>query len=133
MLKTSIRLRQGASAVAAAITILLSLPVQANDDLALLLDFANENDLSVYDWFHQRDFELKKDADERDKIDFFRADGALHIVARQPAFGMAVRQVDLPSVRRLRLHWGVSDYPEGVSYQHGIDNEAVMVYVFFWP
>lgn len=26
---------------------------------------------------------------------------------------------------------GFSDYPKGASYEHGIDNEAIMVYAFF--
>ena len=64
-------------------------------------------------------------------VEFFRSNGALHIVAKEPAFGIAVKQVDVPAAKTLRLHWGVSDYPEGVSYQHGVDNEAIMVYVFF--
>jgi hypothetical protein len=95
------------------------------------LDFAAEEDLSAYDWMYRRDFELEKSADDRRKIQFFRADGALHVVTREPAFGLAVRKVDVPRAKRLRLQWGVSDYPDGVSYQHGIDNEAIMVFVFF--
>ena len=107
------------------------LPTSADDHVVLVLDFANEEDLSAYEWFHRSDFELEKDADESDRIEFFRADGALHIIAKEPAFGIAVKQVDVPAAKTLRLHWGVSDYPEGVSYQHGVDNEAIMVYVFF--
>ena len=113
------------------VTTLLAMQSIADDHTALVLDFAREENLSAYDWFHESDFELKEDADERDKIEFFRADGALHIRTREPAFGMAVRRVDVPQASSLRLHWGVLDYPEGVSYQHGVDNEAVMVYVFF--
>ena len=120
-----------ALAASALLTALLATQSLADDHMALVLDFANEENLSAYDWFHESDFELKKDADERDKIEFYRADGALHIKTLEPAFGMAVRQVDVPEANGLRLHWGVSDYPEGVSYQHGVDNEAIMVYVFF--
>ncbi len=110
---------------------LCGLDTRADDRVALAIDFGIEEDHSVYQWFHDSNFELGMDADERDKIEFFRANGALHIVTREPAFGMAVRRLEVPNARALRLHWGVSDYPEGVSYQHGIDNEAIMVYVVF--
>lgn len=105
--------------------------VYSNDRVVMALDFAAEDGMSAYDWFKRSEFKLKKSAGKPDKIEFYRADGALHVVTKKPTFGIAVRKVDAPDARRLRLQWGISDYPDGVSYQHGIDNEAIMVYVFF--
>ena len=110
---------------------LLTLPALADGEVVLSLDFVNEEDLSAYEWLYSRDFELERAADDRDKIEFFRDEGGLNIRTREPAFGLAVRKLLVPAARRMRLHWGVADYPQGASYQHGIDNEAVMVMVFF--
>ncbi len=117
--------------IAKLLAVLCAMQSLADDHEVLVLDFANEENLSAYEWLHKSDFELEKDAEDSDKIEFYRADGALHIRTREPAFGMAVRSMNVYGTTILRLYWGVSDYPEGVSYQHGIDNEAIMVYVFF--
>ena len=49
------------------VTTLLAMQSIADDHTALVLDFAREENLSAYDWFHESDFELKEDADERDQ------------------------------------------------------------------
>ena len=103
----------------------------AADDVALALDFDGKPGLTTYQWLDERDFQLKKHAADPKKIEFFHADGALHLRVKKPAFGMVIHEADVPDANRLRLQWGVSDYPDGVSYQHGVDNEAIMVYVFF--
>jgi hypothetical protein len=104
---------------------------QAAENIVSVIDFSPEGELPTYEWLDKRDFDLKKHAADPDRIEFFHTEDALHLRTKAPAFGMAVHEGDIPGAQRLRLHWGVSDYPEGVSYQHGIDNEAIMVYVFF--
>jgi hypothetical protein len=102
------------------------------DDAALFsLDFTHPREGAAHDWLRSKNFELKRDAAKPTHISLHHDDNRLHIVARRPAFGLAIRPVDEVNASRLRLHWGVADYPEGVSYQHDIDNEAIMVYVFF--
>jgi len=76
-------------------------------------------------------FVLKQDADDENKINLYHTENALHIQVTKPAFGIFLHEQDIPEAKHIRLHWGVSTYPEGASYEHGIDNEAIMVYVFF--
>ncbi len=116
---------------AALLGTLCSLAAPAAEDVALALNFDRKPGLDTYQWLDARDFQLKKHATDPKKIEFFHADGALHLRVKKPAFGMVIHEADVPEASSLRLHWGVSDYPEGVSYQHGVDNEAIMVYVFF--
>jgi hypothetical protein len=94
-------------------------------------DFAGQPALGTYAWLEAGGFLLKHDAMDRDKILLSQSDGALHLQVVKPAFGFIVHEQDVPDARRLRLHWGVSEYPEGASYEQGIDDEAVMLYVFF--
>lgn len=78
-----------------------------------------------------RNFVLKQDAEDEHKINLYHTEDALHIQVTKPAFGIFLHEEDIPEAKHVRLHWGVSTYPEGASYEHGIDNEAIMVYVFF--
>jgi hypothetical protein len=111
---------------------LLGAPSLFGDDKAVItIDFSRTGETPTYRWLEERDFKLQKHATDPDKIEFYHTETALHIVAKKPAFGMAVHEGDVPGVRSMRLHWGVSEFPEGASYQHGVDNEAIMVYVFF--
>jgi len=78
-----------------------------------------------------RGFDLEHDIKNEGVIALAHRDGALHIQTREQAFGIMLHEEDIHGAGRLRLHWGVSDYPEGAAYEHGVDNEAIMVYVFF--
>jgi hypothetical protein len=104
---------------------------RAEDAPVRSFDFAAVAAEDVYEWLASSEFSLERHADNRDRIEIYHADEALHIRARKPSFGMVVHELDLPGVRHLDLEWGVSDFPEGASYEHGVDNEAIMVYVFF--
>lgn len=95
------------------------------------LDFGNDEGLSPRAWLERNGFELHRDAEKTNHIELSHRDGLLHVTVKRPSFGLAARALEAPRARRLRLHWGVSDYPDGASYEHGVDNEAIMVYVFF--
>jgi len=94
-------------------------------------DFAGEPGVSTYSWLEEQEFLLEHDARDSDKILLTQSDGALHLMVREQAFGFIIHEQDVPGANHVRLHWGVSAYPEGASYERGVDNEAIMVYVFF--
>ncbi len=54
----------------------------------------------------------------------------MHIRTKKSAFGMIYRELDAPGASRARITWGVSEFPEGASYEHGVHDEALMLYVF---
>lgn len=105
----------------------------AASDEALIqrFDFAGDTELPAREWLRVREFLLEHHATDGDRIELYQADAALHVRVKEPAFGLIVHEQDIPGASRVRLHWGVSQYPEGASYEHGVDNEAIMVYVFF--
>jgi hypothetical protein len=105
--------------------------VTAEDAPVHAFDFEAPPPVPVYEWLASSEFSLERHADNRDRIEFFHARRALHFRVKKPSFGMVVHELDIPGARHVDLEWGVSDYPEGASYEHGVDNEAIMVYVFF--
>lgn len=96
-----------------------------------LIEFGGEPNTSPRDLLASRSFVLEHDAKDGDKINLYHTEDALHIQVNNPSFGILIHEKDIPEANHLRLHWGVSEFPEGASYEHGIDNEAIMVYVFF--
>jgi hypothetical protein len=96
-----------------------------------LIDFGGEPNIAARDLLASSSFVLKHDATDADKINLYHTEEALHIQVNNPSFGILIHEGDVPGANHIRLHWGVSTYPQGASYEHGIDNEAIMVYVFF--
>ena len=95
------------------------------------LDFGNDTGLPPQLGLEQHGFELHRDAVRENHIQLSHHAGLLHILVKRPSFGLAARRLNAPRARTLRLHWGMSDYPDGASYGHGVDNEATRFYVFF--
>lgn len=121
-------------ALSAALCCSLFAPVAfatADSPVAYRFDFAGEPGVPTEAWMADRDFRLEHDAKKPDKIHLAQSDGALHINVNKKSFGIILHEQDVPGAKHVHLHWGVSAYPEGASYEHGIDNEAIMVYVFF--
>ncbi len=94
-------------------------------------DFGAEPNSPARNVLASRNFVVKKDATDGHKINLYHTEDALHIQVNNPSFGMIAHEQDIPGANHVRLHWGVSTYPQGASYEHGVDNEAIMVYVFF--
>jgi hypothetical protein len=96
------------------------------------IDFSDYKEGSVEQWLKEKGFVFERDARDRKKIDLDVGDDGLILEAKQPAFGIIINEgVDLEEFTSLRLEWGITQYPEGASYEKGIKNEALMVIVFF--
>ncbi len=95
------------------------------------LDFTGKTGVPPREWLEDKDFVLKHHFRDDKRIELVQADDAMHFKTKKKSFGIIVHEEDIAGARKLRLEWGVSEYPKGASYQHGVDDEAVMVYVFF--
>jgi hypothetical protein len=109
-----------------------SVPANAADPL-LTVGFGDytSSDGSVADWLEQKGFTFERAADNPRKIALSHADGALQIAALQQTFGLMYKETEVPGAESIRLTWGINDFPDGASYAKGVNNEALMVYVFF--
>ena len=59
------------------------------------------------------------------------ADKALVLQTKKQAAGLLLSEVHVDAYSKIRIKWGVDDFPLGASYAKGIRSEAIMVYVFF--
>jgi hypothetical protein len=113
------------------LALLMSLGGVASDEPLYRFDFAGDGSVEARRHLEAQGFQLKHDMNDEDKISLLHEDGALHLHTHDNAFGIMLHEAEVHDARRLRLHWGIGDYPDGASYEHGVDNEALMVYVFF--
>lgn len=97
-----------------------------------IIDFTDYQDGSVEKWLQEKGFQFERDARDRKKLDLEVGEEGLILDVKKPMLGLIVNEgVDLEEFTSIRIEWGVTDYPEGASYEEGIRNEALMVIVFF--
>ena len=85
----------------------------------------------VEDWLRGKGFQFKEDARRRDRIDFDVGENGFAVEAKRRAFGfMPNESVNVPEFTYVEIDWGVNKFPEGASYEQGVRNEAIMIYIF---
>lgn len=100
--------------------------------VAWRLDFSDYSGGSIQQWLQAKGFRLEHGAEDPELLALSIQEGALIIEAKAPVKGFLVnRDVQLEAVSKVRVHWGIIDYPENASYERGVNNEALMLYIFF--
>ncbi len=85
----------------------------------------------VEDWLRGKGFHFEEDARRRDRIDFDVGENGFAVEAKRRAFGfMPNESVNVPEFTYVEIDWGVNKFPEGASYEQGVRNEAIMIYIF---
>ena len=113
-------------------TLLATSQVSANDGkLVHLVRFADYELGPVEDWLQGKGFRFEEDARRRDRIDLDVGDKGLVLEAKHRAFGfMPNESVNVPEFTYVEIDWGVNKSPEGASYEKGVRNEAIMLFIF---
>ena len=109
-------------------------PSQAHADGVYAVDFTDyqANRGSVDAWLAAKGFQFERDAGSHEKIQL-RADGrGLEVNALQHAQGFLInRAFGQTPFSAVEIEWGVAQFPQGASYERRVNNEAIMVHVFF--
>lgn len=119
------------------VILLLSLLVVASSvfaeprNLVHILRFNDYESGSEEDWLLSKGFQLKEGMSDRRRIDLEIGDESLIVEAKRKAFGlMSNETVNISEFSYMEIDWGVNMFPEGASYEQGVRNEALMVFVF---
>ena len=115
-----------------ALAVLLSTPLHADEDkLVQIIRFSDYETGSIEDWLSTKGFQFERDLKRRNRVDFDIDLDRLVIETHRKAFGMMQNEsVNLPDFTHVEIDWGVYKHPDGVSYEQGVRNEAIMVIVF---
>jgi hypothetical protein len=97
-----------------------------------VIEFSGYTGVSVDDWLRAKGFKFEKDARNRRLLQLSVANDALILEAKGRLSGFLLNDtVDLERVTTIRIEWGIIQYPQDVSYARKVNNEALMLYVFF--
>jgi hypothetical protein len=95
-------------------------------------DFSDYAGGSIEEWLQAKGFRLEQGADDPESLALSIHEGALLLEAKAPMKGFLVnRDVQLEKASKVRIHWGIIKYPEHASYERRVNNEALMLYIFF--
>ena len=101
------------------------------EKLVHILRFNDYESGSIDDWLKGKGFLFKHDANRRNVIDLDISDDKLTIEAKRRAFGIMLNEsVNVREFTHIEIDWGVNKFPEDASYEEGVLNEAIMVFVF---
>jgi hypothetical protein len=97
-----------------------------------VLDFSGYTGGSVDDWLRARHFTFEKDAKNRRLLQLSVANDTLMLEAKGHLSGFLINDaVNVEKIKSVRINWGIVQYPIDVSYRRKVNNEALMLYVFF--
>jgi hypothetical protein len=98
----------------------------------LFIDFSDYAEGSVEEWLQAKGFRFEKGAQDRDLLALSANDGSLVLEAKGHVRGFLVNQeVTLEKFSSIRITWGIIKYPQNASYERQVNNEALMLYIFF--
>ena len=121
-----------ASLLVSLAALVAALPVRADEaKLVHVVRFTDYEQGPVEDWLQGKGFQFKQDMRRRDRIDLDVGDMGLVLEAKRRAFGiMPNESVNVPEFTHVEIDWSTGKFPAGASYEQGVPNEAIMVYIF---
>jgi len=124
---------QGLCALAVAVLMATGATASINQGAApFVVDFTDYRVGSIDQWLRSKGLEFQRDAADPNKIALRPDARGLGVWALKPAQGILVnKQVHPNAYSHIEIEWGVGQHPEGASYERQVNNEAIMVHVFF--
>ena len=96
------------------------------------IDFSSPGSNNPRDWLKSKGYECEKDATSDDELALSFSGGALVLEAKSRLFGLIInKDLHLDNAKTIRITWGVDQFPDGANYEKKVNNEAIMVYVYY--
>ncbi|MDT8447361.1 MAG: DUF3047 domain-containing protein [bacterium] len=88
----------------------------------------NQQSGSASAWIKSNGFDLQRDADE---IQTEFKEGQLVFSTKGPTLGLFSKELNLKNAQKIRIKWGVNQFPKGADWEKGVLREAVSVVFSF--
>ena len=93
------------------------------------LDFSSISGSDIKSWLKKQGFEIKKDPSG---LTLSYNKGSLVFNTKGQIFSYILNSnLDIADAKKIRITWGVNSFPKNASYEKGIRNEALMVYIYY--
>jgi hypothetical protein len=118
--------------VCAAVVQALSTPAKAEQATVYAVDFTDYRAGPINAWLQAKGFAFERDAKDAAAIAFRAGAQGLELAALKQAQGMLINKtIGANAYSGVEIEWGVGRHPPGASYERKVNNEAIMVHVFF--
>jgi hypothetical protein len=98
----------------------------------LLIDFSTYAGGPVHEWLREHGYRLERDAKNGNLLGLSITDQTFNIDVKARMSGFILNdQINLDNIKLIRINWGIKRYPKDVSYNRQVNNEALMLYIFF--
>ena len=98
----------------------------------LVVDLTDFRGGSIYTWLQSKGFNIEQDAKNPQKITLAADARGLGLQTLRPAMGLLTnRRMNPNAYSAVEIEWGVAQHPAGASYERRVNNEAIMLHVFF--
>lgn len=99
---------------------------------SVIFDFTDYQEGTIESWLKEKGFEFKLGANNRRARAFQVDENGCTVEVKKPVRGYVLNDsVDIERFSKVRIEWGVIEYPEGVSYEQNINNEPAMLIIFY--
>lgn len=107
-------------------------PQHGQPNVVYRLDFSEYSGGPVEAWLEAQGFKFEEAAKHPNQLALSIQNGALILEAKDQIRGFLYKEgLNIKKFSKVRLEWGIIKYPAGASYERGIRNEALMVYMSF--
>ena len=93
-------------------------------------DFSGYTGGPVLKWLQSQGYEAKQDAAST-KVVYTIDHADLNLEAKQKALALLLSEANLIGFTKVRIVWGVEQFPDGASYENGVRSDPAMFYLFF--
>ena len=122
----------GLTAIAAALASITGAAANAPAAPPLVVDLTDFRGGSIYTWLQSKGFSIEQDAKNPQKVALVAYARGLAVQTLRPALGLLTnRRMNPNAYSAVEIEWGVAQHPAGASYEQRVNNEAIMVHVFF--
>jgi hypothetical protein len=98
----------------------------------LFIDFSDYSEGPIDEWLQAKGFDFEQGAKDRELLELSINDGSLTLEAKGHVRQFIVNdEIKLEKFSKIRIEWGIIKYPKDASYERKVNNEALMVYIFF--
>lgn len=101
-------------------------------EVNFLIDFSDYPGGAIDKWLESKGFCLDRKARNRELIELSANEGGLLFKALKPARCFIInKSVILKEFSKVRIEWGIAQFPTNASYERENRNEALIVYILF--
>jgi hypothetical protein len=98
----------------------------------LFIDFSDYSEGPLNEWLEAKGFRAEEEVKGHELLELSSNEGSLILETKGRIRRFIVNEeIQLEKFSKIRIEWGIMKYPKDASYERKVNNEALMLYIFF--